>query len=57
MNYSGLAYNSDKFLNATNNRIESLNFKLKSVIPTFSNHSDFFKQLFVVFKCISFEEE
>jgi len=54
---TGLAFNSGNFLNATNNRLESFNSKLKSVIPTFSNLSDFFKQLFVVLKCVRSERD
>ncbi|KAF0706194.1 zinc finger SWIM domain-containing protein 3-like [Aphis craccivora] len=54
---TGLAFNSGNFLNATNNRLESFNSKLKSVIPTFSNLSEFFKQLFVVLKCVRSERD
>jgi len=54
---TGLAFNSGNFLNATNNRLESFNSKLKSVIPTFSNLSEFFKQLFIVLKCVRSERD
>ncbi|CAI6372024.1 unnamed protein product [Macrosiphum euphorbiae] len=54
---TGLAFNSGNFLNATNNRLESFNSKLKSVIPIFLNLSDFFKQLFVILKCVRSERD
>ncbi|KAE9536191.1 hypothetical protein AGLY_007414 [Aphis glycines] len=34
---TGLTYHSGNFLNDTNNRLESFNGKLKSVVPTFFN--------------------
>lgn len=49
---TGLTFNNGNFLNATNNRLESINSQLKSLIPTFSNLSDIFKQLFVVLRCV-----
>jgi len=38
-----MTYNTGNFLNTTNNRLESFNGKLKSVIPTFSNLEEFLK--------------
>jgi len=54
---TGLTFQSGNFLNTTNNRLESFNSKLKSVIPFFSNLSEFFKQLFVVIKCVRSERD
>lgn len=48
----GLVYNSGNFCNTTNNRLESFNTKLKSVIPLFSELSEFFKNLFIIIKCL-----
>lgn len=48
---------SGNFLNTTNNRIESFNSKLKSVITTFSNLLDFFKQLLVVLNHVCSEKD
>jgi len=53
----GYRLNISKWLNTTNNRLESFNSKLKSVIPFFSNLSEFFKQLFVVIKCVRSERD
>lgn len=44
------------FFNLTNNRLESFNYKLKSVIPIFSNLPDFFNKLFIIIKCFRSEK-
>ena len=44
----GYKFSTGNFLNATNNRLESLNGKLKQVISKFSSMEDFIKQFFVV---------
>lgn len=54
---TGLTYSSGNFLNSTNNRLESFNSKLKSVIPVFSNLTEFFKKLFIILKCIRTERD
>jgi len=53
----GMTYNSGNFLNRTNNRLESFNGKLKSVIDSFSNLQEFFEKLFVVLKCLRIERD
>lgn len=45
------------FFNRTNNRLESFNGKLKSVIDSFSNLQEFFEKLFVVIKCLRMERD
>jgi len=42
---TGLTSGSGNFLNSTNNRLESFNSKLKSVIPVYSNLPEFFNTL------------
>lgn len=54
---TGLTFNSGHFLNNTNNRLESFNGKLKSVIPTFSNLNNFIEKLFIVLKCLRLERD
>lgn len=53
----GMTYNTGNFFNTTNNRLESFNGKLKSVIPTFSNLEEFFKKLFIILKCVRTERD
>lgn len=45
------------FGNKTNNRLESFNLKLKSVIPTFSSIEVFFKKFFVLITSIRTERQ
>ena len=40
------------FQNATNNRLECLNGKLKSVINLYSSMEDFIKQFFIIIECL-----
>lgn len=54
---TGLTSESGNFLNSTNNRLESFNSKLKSVIPVYSNLPEFFKKLFIILKCIRSERD
>lgn len=54
---TGLTSESGNFLNSTNNRLESFNSKLKSVIPVYSNLPEFFKTLFIILKCIRSERD
>jgi len=54
---TGLTFHSGNMLNNTNNRLESLNGKLKSVIPVFSNIDDFVDKLFILFKCLRLEHD
>ena len=44
----GFKFSTGNFLNATNNRLESLNGKLKQVISKYSSIEDFIKQFFIV---------
>jgi len=53
----GLTYESGNFLNRTNNRLESFNGKLKSVIDSFSNLQEFFEKLFVIINCVRIERD
>lgn len=45
---TGLTFHSGNMLNNTNNRLESFNGKLKSVIPVFTNIDDFVDKLFIL---------
>jgi len=54
---TGLTFHSGNFLNDTNNRLESFNGKLKSVIPTFSNINDFIEKLFILLRCVRLERD
>ena len=45
-------YSVPNFQNATNNRLESLNEKLKSVINLYSSMEDFVKHFFIIFECL-----
>ena len=42
----GMKYSTGNFLNGTNNRLESLNAKLKSVISRYSSLEDFIEKFF-----------
>ena len=44
----GMKYSTGNFLNNTNNRLESLNAKLKSVICRYSSLEDFFDKFFLI---------
>lgn len=46
-----------KFMNKTNNRLESFNGKLKSVISCFSTLEHFVEKLFIVLKCVRLERD
>ena len=48
---------SGSFLNSTNNRLESLNAKLKQVIDHHSSLEDFVKKFFVVLKSLQIERD
>jgi len=54
---TGLTFHSGNMLNNTNNRLESFNGKLKSVIPDFSNIDDFVDKLFILLKCLRLERD
>ncbi len=43
----GMKYSSGNFLNGTNNRLESLNAKLKSVVSRHSSLEEFVEKFFV----------
>lgn len=54
---TGLTFHSGNLLNNTNNRLESFNGKLKSVIPVFSTIDDFVDKLFILLKCLRLERD
>jgi len=54
---TGLTVHSGNLLNNTNNRLESFNGKLKSVIPIFSTSDDFLDKLFILLKCLRLERD
>ena len=45
-------YSVPNFQNSTNNRLESLNGKLKSVINLYSSMEDFIKHFFIILECL-----
>uniref|UniRef100_A0A2S2PUJ1 Protein FAR1-RELATED SEQUENCE n=1 Tax=Schizaphis graminum TaxID=13262 RepID=A0A2S2PUJ1_SCHGA len=53
----GMTFNTGNFMNKTNNRLESFNGKLKSVISTFSTLEDFVEKLFIVLDCVRLERD
>jgi len=53
----GMTYMTGNFLNKTNNRLESFNGKLKSVISCFSTLEDFVDKLFIVLSCVRLERD
>lgn len=53
----GMTFNTGNFMNKTNNRLESFNGKLKSVISTFSTLEDFVEKLFIVLSCVRLERD
>jgi len=53
----GMTYMTGNFMNKTNNRLESFNGKLKSVISCFSTLENFVEKLFIVLKCIRLERD
>ncbi|CAH1738143.1 unnamed protein product [Aphis gossypii] len=53
----GMTYMTGNFMNKTNNRLESFNGKLKSVISCFSTLEDFVEKLFIVLKCVRLERD
>ncbi|XP_050055998.1 zinc finger SWIM domain-containing protein 3-like isoform X10 [Aphis gossypii] len=54
---TGLTFHNGNMLNNTNNRLESFNGKLKSVIPVFTNIDDFVDKLFILLKCLRLERD
>lgn len=53
----GMKYTSGNFLNSTNNRLESLNAKLKSVIPRYSSLEEFVDKFFLVTRVLHSERD
>lgn len=51
----GLTCMTRNFMNKTNNRLESFNGKLKSIISCFSTLEHFVEKLFIVLKCVVLE--
>jgi zinc finger SWIM domain-containing protein 3 len=52
-----MKFSTGNFLNNTNNRLESINQKLKSVIPRFSSLEDFIEKFFVILRVLRSERE
>ena len=46
----GMKYSTGNFLNGTNNRLESLNAKLKSVITRYSTLEEFVDNFFLLLR-------
>ena len=53
----GMKYSSGNFLNTTNNRVESLNAKLKSVISRHSSLEEFVDKFFLVLRVLRSERD
>ncbi len=53
----GMKYSSGNFLNGTNNRLESLNAKLKSVVSRFSSLEEFTEKFFLVLRVLRAERD
>ena len=53
----GMKYNSGNFLNNTNNRLESLNAKLKSVVSRYSSLEEFVEKFFLIVRVLRSERD
>ena len=53
----GMKYSSGNFLNSTNNRLESLNAKLKSVIDRYSTLEEFVEKFFLILRVLRSERD
>ncbi len=53
----GMKYSTGNFLNGTNNRLESLNAKLKSVISRYSSLEEFFDKFFLILRVLRSERD
>ena len=53
----GMKYSSGNFLNSTNNRLESLNAKLKSVIARYSTLEEFVEKFFLILRVLRSERD
>ena len=53
----GMKYNSGNFLNTTNNRLESLNAKLKSVVSRYSSLEAFMEKFFLIVRVLRSERD
>ena len=53
----GMKYSTGYFLNGTNNRLESLNAKLKSVISRYSSLEEFVDKFFLVLRVLRSERD
>ena len=53
----GMKYSTGNFLNGTNNRLESLNAKLKSVISRYSSLEDFIEKFFLILRVLRVERD
>ena len=53
----GIKYKSGNFLNGTNNRLESINQKLKSVINRYSSLEEFVDKFFLVLRVLRSERD
>ena len=52
-----MKYSSVNFLNGTNNRLESLNAKLKSVVSRYSSFEEFVEKFFLVLQVLRDERD
>lgn len=53
----GMKYNTGNFLNGTNNRLECLNAKLKSVISRYSSLEEFVEKFFLILRVLRSERD
>lgn len=53
----GMKFSSGNFLNNTNNRLECINQKLKSVIPRYSSLEEFIEKFFLILRVLRSERE
>lgn len=53
----GMKYSTGNFLNGTNNRVESLNAKLKSVISRHSSLEEFIENFFLILRVLRAERD
>lgn len=53
----GMKYSTGNFLNGTNNRVESLNVKLKSVITRYSSLNEFVEKFFLIMRILHSERD
>ena len=53
----GMKYSSGNFLNGTNNRVESLSAKLKSVVSRYSSLEEFVEKFFLILRVLRAEQD